>query len=203
MYQTHGDGWQITMDASGPLMIALFVRDAAGLHNVGQPLLPAISPRVRAVDHSHLTAEVGGLAALQTEWAAWWDQLLRAHPQTVPELTPPNFEHFANSPALQMVLRAHFGTALTWTRERRSDYSALEIERQTAGSVQVFADLVDDRLLELGRRAHNFTLTIIELPLKEHRAWFLEPDRIIMSDGLLADPVTFRSYVQPVIELLV
>lgn len=62
---------------------------------------------------------------------------------------------------------------------------------------------MEDRLLEVGRAARNFELTIIELPLAEPRAWYLEPDKIIMSSALLSEPELFRSYVQPVIELLV
>ena len=58
-------------------------------------------------------------------------------------------------------------------------------------------------LLEVGRGSRDFTLTIIELPLSEPRAWYLEPDKIIMSHELLTQPEVFRSYVQPVVELLV
>jgi hypothetical protein len=39
--------------------------------------------------------------------------------------------------------------------------------------------------------------------LTEPRAWYLEPDKIIMSNELLTQPEVFRSYVQPVVELLV
>ena len=51
--------------------------------------------------------------------------------------------------------------------------------------------------------ARDFSLTIIELPLAEPRAWYLEPDKILMSQELLSEPELFRSYVQPVVDLLV
>jgi hypothetical protein len=57
--------------------------------------------------------------------------------------------------------------------------------------------------MELGRSARDFTLTIVEMPLAEQRAWFIEPDRLIMSQHLLDDHQAFLSYVQPVVELLV
>ncbi|GAC1368513.1 MAG: hypothetical protein NVS2B15_05940 [Pseudarthrobacter sp.] len=202
MHQTGGSGWQITTDTSGPLMIALFVRDAAGLDGAGHPAVSHAAPKVRHADHSHLIAEVGGVKALKTEWEAWWDQLLKAHPQTAPELAPPDFEAFGNSPALQRVLQAHFGAALTWARERRSEYARLEAERVASGTDQILGDLVDDRLMEVGREARDFELTIIELPLNEQRAWYLEPDKIIMSHNLMSQPELFRSYVQPVVEIL-
>ncbi|MET1086478.1 MAG: hypothetical protein ABWY04_05060 [Arthrobacter sp.] len=203
MHQTGGSGWQITMDTSGPMMIALYVRDAAGLDGAGTPALSHAAPKIRHADHTHLTAEVGGLNALKTEWEAWWEQLLKAHPQMAPELSPPNFEAFGNSPALQRVLQAHFGAALTWVRERRSEYAELEAERVASGSDQLLDDMVDDRLMEIGRGSRDFNLTIIELPLNEQRAWYLEPDKIIMSHELMSQPELFRSYVQPVVEMLV
>lgn len=119
MHQTGGPGWQITMDTSGPLLIALYVRDAAGLETVGHPALCHAAPKIRASDHSHLIDEVGGISALKTEWEAWWAQLLKAHPEMEPELGPPGFRAFGNSPALRRVLQAHFGAALSWARERR------------------------------------------------------------------------------------
>jgi hypothetical protein len=202
MNQTGGSGWQITTDTSGPLMIALFVRDAAGLDAAGHPAVSHAVPKVRQADHSHLTADVGGVSALKTEWEAWWEQLLKAHPHTVPELSPPAFEAFGNSPALQRVLQAHFGAALTWARERRTEYARLEAERVASGADQLLGDIVDDRLMEIGREARDFNLTIIELPLNEQRAWYLEPDKIIMSNNLMSQPELFRSYVQPVVEIL-
>ena len=101
------------------------------------------------------------------------------------------------------MLQAHFGAALSWARERRGEYLALEAERDASGATQLLADMVDDRLLEVGRAARDFELTIIELPLAEPRAWYLEPDKIIMSSALLSEPELFRSYVQPVVDLLV
>lgn len=203
MHHTGGPGWRITMDTSGPMLIALYVRDAAGLDSAGQPALCHMAPKIRPVDHSNLTSEVGGISALKTEWEAWWEQLLKGHPKMTPEVTPPEFEAFGNSPALRRVLQAHFGSALTWARERRAEYAALEAEREASGAPQLLGDMVEDRLLEVGRGSRDFTLTIIELPLTEPRAWYLEPDKIIMSNELLTQPEVFRSYVQPVVELLV
>ncbi|MFJ5860626.1 hypothetical protein ACIQCM_04325 [Pseudarthrobacter sp. NPDC092439] len=203
MHHAGGSGWHITTDTSGPMMIALYVRDSAGLNGAGHPALSHIKPKVRPADHSHLTADVGGEAALKTEWEAWWAQLLKAHPHTATELTPPDFEAFGNSPALQRVLQAHFGSALMWARERRSEYAELEAERAASGADQLLEDMVDDRLMEVGRDARDFNLTIIELPLNEQRAWFLEPDKIIMSHHLMSQPELFRSYVQPVVEIMV
>jgi hypothetical protein len=203
MHDTGGPGWHITMDTSGPMLIALYLRDVAGLAGAGKPSLSHASPKIRQADHTHLTADVGGLPALKTEWEAWWAQLLKAYPEASPELSPPTFEAFANSPALRKVLQAHFGAALTWARERREEYAEIEAERVANGTTLMIGDMVEDRLLEVGRSSRDFNLRIIELPLNEPRAWYLEPDKMIMSHRLLSQPDVFRSYVQPVVELLV
>lgn len=203
MHHTGGSGWQITMDTSGPMLIALYIRDAAGLETAGHPALSHLAPKVRPSDHSNLVSGVGGLSALKTEWEAWWAQILKAYPAMTPELAPPAFHAFSNSPALKRVLQAHFGAALTWTRERRGEYGVLEAEREATGAAQLLTDMVDDRLLEVGSAPNGFDLTIIELPLAEPRAWYLEPDKMIMSHELMSQPDLFRSYVQPVVDLLI
>ena len=88
MHHTGGPGWRITMDTSGPMLIALYVRDAAGLDSAGHPALSHAAPKIRPADHSHLIAEVGGVSALKTEWEAWWEQLLKAHPRDVAGTLP-------------------------------------------------------------------------------------------------------------------
>ncbi|WP_125609663.1 hypothetical protein [Specibacter cremeus] len=203
MQHTGGPGWRITMDTSSALLIALYIRDVAGLDGAGTPALSHIAPQVRAADHTRLTAHIGGAAALRTQWEAWWETLMAGRPQMEPELSPPEFSSFAATPALQRVLQAHFGAALTWARERTSAYNRMAEQRETLGSGKILAELVQNRELELGRNARDFTLTIVEMPLAEQRAWFIEPDRLIMSQHLLDDHDAFLSYVQPVVELLV
>ncbi len=203
MHHTGGPGWRITMDTCGPMLIALYIRDVAGLTGAGNPALSHVAPHVRPADPSRLTAHVGGTEALRDQWEHWWGRLLAMQPVMEPPLVPPNFGDFAGMPALQRVLQAHYGAALTWSREQDSAYRLMAAERETLGGHKVLADLVQNREMELGRSARDFTLTIVEMPLAEPRAWFIEPDRLIMSQHLLDDQQNFLSYVQPVVELLV
>jgi hypothetical protein len=104
---------------------------------------------------------------------------------------------------LQRSLQAHFGAALTWARERRAEYERLEKEREASDATSVLREIVEERQLEVGPSARDFTLTIIELPLSEDRAWLVNADKVIMSQSLLADREAFRSYLTPVVEILV
>ena len=203
MHHTGGPGWRITMDTCTPMLLALYLRDVAGLAGAGTPSLSHVVPSIRAADHSLLTSAVGGTDALRDQWEVWWGRLLKALPDGRYELTPPDFPELAGMPALQRVAHAHYGAALSWSREQTQLYSIMSAERETLGGHKILADLVQNREMELGRSARDFTLTIVEVPLAEQRAWFIEPNRLIMSSHLLADQDVFRSYVQPVVEMLV
>lgn len=203
MHHTGGPGWRITMDTSTSLLIALYIRDVAGLAGAGNPALSHVAPQVRAADHSRLTAQLGGEEALRAQWEAWFTVLLQQMPGLEIRLTPPEFSEFSAMPALQRVVQAHYGAALAWSREQSRAYSLMAAQRETLGGHKILADLVQNREMELGRSARDFTLTIVEVPLAEDRAWFIEPDRLIMSNHLLDDQLNFTSYVQPVVELLV
>lgn len=203
MHHTGGPGWRITMDTCTPMLMALYLRDVAGLVGAGTPALSNVVPSIRAADHSMLTSGVGGKDALRDQWEVWWARLLRSLPEGPYDLTPPEFPELAGMPALQRVAHAHYGAALSWSREQTQLYSIMSAERETLGGHKILADLVQNREMELGRNSRDFTLTIVEVPLAEQRAWFIEPDRLIMSSHLLADQEAFRSFVQPVVEMLV
>lgn len=203
MHHTGGPGWRITMDTCTPMLLALYFRDVAGLSGAGTPSLSQVAPAVRAADHSMLISGVGGTDALRDQWEFWWSQLLQSYPARQPNLSPPDFPELAGMPALQRVAHAHFGAATSWAREQTQIYSSMTAQRETMGGHKILADLVQNREMELGRSARDFTLTIVEVPLAEARAWFIEPNRLIMSSHLLDDQEKFRSYVQPVVELLV
>ena len=203
MHHTGGPGWRITMDTCGPMLMALYLRDVAGLVGAGNPSLSCVAPSVTAADHAMLTAGVGGNDALRDQWEIWWARLLQNFPDNQQNLTPPEFPELAGMPALQRVAHAHYGAALTWSREQARLYSVMAEQRETLGGHKILADLVQNREMELGRNARDFTLIIVEVPLAEQRAWFIEPNRLIMSSHLLDDQDIFRSYVQPVVELLV
>src|SRR5687768_9138649 len=65
-----------TVDTSQVLLVALYLRDCAGLRGVGLPALPPVVPSVRTVETRRLTEPAGGDTALRVEWEAWWHSLL-------------------------------------------------------------------------------------------------------------------------------
>lgn len=198
-----GPGWNITVDTSEAMLMALYLRDLTSLEGAGMPPLSAAKPYVHPADAGRLTAPVGGSATLRTEWETWWESLIRGNSPDLEEMVPPEFPAFRGMPALQRVMQAHYGSALAWTEERRAEYEQLCEAREATGKHRILGQLIEDREMELGRNARNFELNVIELPLSEPRAWYVEPDKLLMSQELVDDEPMFRSFVQPVVEMLV
>jgi predicted metal-binding protein len=184
------------------MCFALYLRDCAGLGVIGQPAVSPVKPPVHCVDPHQVVHAVGGMTALRVEWEAWWYELVACRGNGMALPTPPDFPEFDAMPALQRFTHAHYGTALTWTQEREDARRQREPKHLRNGSQRAFGDLVQERELELGRPARNFALAVIELPLSECRAWYVEPDMLILCEDLYDDEAAFRSYVQPVVEII-
>lgn len=201
-YSEYGYRAHFSVDTSQVLLVALYLRDGAGLRGVGRPALPPVIPPVRRMETRRLTEPVGGPAALRVEWEAWWHSLL-AHPISDAVLPlPPHFEALDGMEALKALLRAHVGVAIEWAEERCAEYALLASSRGVDSMEYLLGRMVQERELELGRSARRFTLQLIELPLGVHRAWWVEPDKLILCQELFDDEGSFRSYVGPVVKML-
>ncbi|MHA7153745.1 hypothetical protein [Arthrobacter sp. TMN-50] len=204
MTPSGGSGWQIVVGTSPVMLFSLYLRDSAGLDfgldAAGVPLVSPMTPPVPRADPGQLVHEAGGLTVLRIEWETWWRQLLGNDPP--PAATPPDFPELESLPALQLLAHAHYGSAMDWSGARVAEYTALARRRGRSRPRDPFEQLIQERELELGRDARAFTLQVVELPLSEPRAWFVEPGTLLMSQELPDDEQTFASYVRPVVELL-
>ncbi|WP_105032764.1 hypothetical protein [Arthrobacter ruber] len=197
----HGHTAYFSVDTSEVLLVALYLRDCAGLRGVGRPALPPVIPPVRTVDTRRLSGP-GGATALRVEWEAWWHGLLARPIGDAVLPVPPRFEALDGMEALKSLLRAHFGAAMDWAEERCAEYALHTGARGAESMEYLLGRLLQERELELGRDARRFTLEIVELPLGVRRAWWVEPDKLIMCQELVDDERSFRSYVEPVVRML-
>lgn len=201
-YSDSGYSAYFTVDTSEVLLMALYLRDVAGLHGVGRPALPPVIPSVRPADTRRLTEPFGGPAALRVEWEAWWHALLAHRISDAVLPVPPLFEALDGMAALKALLRAHSGAVMGWAEERCADYALHAGSRGSDSMEYLLARIIHERELELGRTARRFTLQIVELPLGVHRAWWVEPNTLLMCQELFDDERSFRSYVEPVVRML-
>ncbi|MFJ3956319.1 hypothetical protein [Arthrobacter sp. NPDC090010] len=194
--------WTLSVGTSFPMLVALYLRESAGMHDAGPPTLAPIEPRVHGSEHRHLIADVGGHEALRIEWEAWWHQLIRSHSELTQTPDIPETAQFLGSPALHRVASAHRGAAYSWAEERLREHTHRQARQAATLETEVEA-VVRACERTLGRPAQGFTLRLVILPFAEPRAWFAEPDLVLLSHQLPDDPPLLRSYLEPILELLV
>lgn len=200
MYEYHGDGWRVSAQSHAPMLLALYFRDLAGIEHHGPPAIAALAPRVKP----SAVGEASGppAAELRQEWQDWWRRILLHDPHDDDLFSPPGFPGFADSPTLQRLLQAHYGTALSWSRVRMAEYNDISSEHHASGRRALLEAMITDRALELERRPKPMQLKLVELPLTEQRAWFVDPETVILSQELCRDEELYRSFLEPVIRFL-
>lgn len=200
MYEFRGDGWHVSAQSHGQMLLALYVRDLAGIEHPGAPEIAPLAPLVKP----HAAGEASGYRTgeLRQEWQDWWHRILNHDPGIEGMFSPPGFPYFDDSPTLQRILRAHYGSALSWSRERLAEYSRVSSDHHASGRRQLLEEMIADRALELERAPRPMHLKMVELPLAQRRAWFVEPDTVILSQDLPRDADLYRSFLEPVIRFL-
>lgn len=198
MVQESGPGWRVSADIHKEMLLALYIRDLAAIEPMGTPALAPLSPKVKPSAASELAKGTAG--ELRQEWQTWFERILREGLISLDLEYEPDFIQFADSPTLQQLLRAHYGSAYSWTQSRMGEYQDYcrknTSERSTLVS-QVFFEL---ELNSAG--ASDVHLHLVELPLAEPRAWFVEPNTVLISQSLVHDAELFRSYLGPIISMI-
>lgn len=180
--------WEIHVDQPQPLLIALYVRDAAGLEPTTDPALPPTDPEVPIRDFSDLDR-----AAAAEQWAAWWESLIDGTAD-LNELLPPDFSGLADWPQLRLVVAACFDEAVGWAWERTAEHQG----RLPDSAVETAA--VHELQLRRGRTVPPFTLRVTELPVAPGTGWWLTEDHVIVTSALRSDPDAYREWLIPVLE---
>ena len=183
--------WLMFVDEPWVLVMALYLRDVAGLTPVHDgPVLPPLDPFV--------PAEPAGVdvAAASAQWSAWWSDALRVG--DVAELVPPGFPAFDHAPELQALLRRHFAAANGWAAQRKREHVPLAVGPEAAD----LGGLVRAVEVELGRTAAPFELRITELPVAGKELWVLAADDVVVSRALFADAAEFLHRLAPVVRAL-
>ena len=193
-----GSGWKVSADIDKEMLLALYIRDLAAIEPLGASCLAPLSPRVKPAAARELDGNAAG--ELRQEWQSWWERILANGRPTIDIHVEPDFADFTDSPSLQHLLRAHYGNAYTWTQNRLGEYQAY-CQDNTKERLELLAHIFDELELE-GRNVEDLHLKLVELPLAERRAWFVEPDMVILSQELMRDATLFRSYLQPIIDLM-
>lgn len=211
--------WQVTEDCPWDLLVALAVRDLAGLAEVARPHLPALDPAVapalqprgaRAGRGSGCSVPGGagdGPSSaddpLATQWEAWFDLVAdRLRRPVAPLLHPPHFEAFDRALELQDAVIAHYEAAADWATARHAEYAEVSAATHARRAADI-VDVVREREHELRRQAGYFRLDLDVLPLAGKGAWIVGPHTVVVSASLRDDSHAFRAWLRPLVTALV
>ncbi|WP_166983465.1 hypothetical protein [Paramicrobacterium fandaimingii] len=189
--------WQATEDCPWDLLLALALRDLAGLENTCAPDLPRAIPDVGSIDVSDIDA-----APLAAQWRGWWAGIVPLETRPfISEVRPPHFATFDRALELQEAMYRGYDRAIEWARLRRFEYlKAVEVREHPLADVY---GLVQKRQFELRRQATSFRLDLAVLPLAESGAWVVAPDTIVVSETLRDDAKSFTEWLLPLVVALV
>lgn len=200
--------WQVTEDCPWDLLIALALRDLAGLEGAVEPALPPVTPAVVSVlkgapEHRGGQATLAASGVLAVQWQVLFERAAdRAHRPIPPLLQPPHFAALDRALELQDLAIAYHEAAARWARDRRAEYARAAVadhDRRAADIVEV----VREREHDLRRQAGYFRLDIDVLPLAESGAWIVGPHTIVVSTSLRDDSRAFRDWFRPLVAALV
>ncbi len=169
-------------DASHPVLVALYLRDALGVADVsGLPrLLGTGLPVVEPPD-----------MRISWAWMRWWMALVEDEGPRFPLLGD-------DDDATARAIGRHLDSARTWASVAHRAYNERGPERQDL----TLTHMVHDREQELGRRARPFRLRIEVLPLAESGLWWIGENAIAVDESLRDEPVLYGDALRPVVEQL-
>jgi hypothetical protein len=211
--------WQVTEDCPWDLLMALAVRDLAGLHGIGDPVLPRLSPEPEPALHTSPSpartmrrASPAGSSpaaasppedAIARQWTAWFERAVHRDRRPLGGLLhPPHFEAFDRAIELQDLIIGCYDVAARWSAERHGEYARTSLEKHAQRAADI-VDVVHEREHELRRQAGYFRLDIDVLPLAESGAWIVGPHTVVVSMSLRDDSRAFREWFRPLVAALV
>ena len=196
--------WQVTEDCPWDVLLALALRDLAGLAGECAETIPPVHPVPVPIAARRLPADLDGIdrVALAAQWRGWWAGIiLRETRPFMSPVRPPHFEVFDRALELQELLHRHYDAAMRWSIDRHAEYE--RSVRQRGSSLPAIYRLVQRRQLQLRRQSNSFRVDLTVLPLSRYGGWVVAPDTIVVSSSLRDDPEAFQAWFEPIVEALV
>jgi hypothetical protein len=191
--------WTIREDASRPVLLALCLRQLAGIRSPGElPHLRGIPPRATA--RADPAQDI-----LERQWTAYWEMTVepQAHPSVVPLDLVDGFETFVALPVegfdeLRHAIAPHAAEALALSQTMHARYTRDAVAKPGT-SYRAYASAIAEHERQVGRRAHSFELNVQVLPLTQRGVWWIGALTVAVTDGLRQDVAAFDAAIHPII----
>jgi len=191
--------WVIREDASTPVMVALYVRQALGIRT------PESLPAMRRAPLFNADRDAAAQDALERQWRGFWEMTVepRAHTSAVPLDLVDGFDDLVALPVegydeLRTAMLPLGSEAVSYARDAHRRYAG-ESSSRPGVSYRAYASAIAEHERAAGRRAHSFELNVEVLPLAQRGLWWIGALTVAVTDGLRGDVVAFDSAIGPVI----
>jgi hypothetical protein len=185
--------WGIDLTMPQSLLLALHLRDAAGLEpptSVVLPDLPPLDPPATPLRAAG--AHVAGLDVAGRQWASWWGGAFPGGPDALTSILPPRYPGLNGMTELRGLAELGMDDAVMWCARAR------EVEKRVIArspSALFETNLVTAVERELGRRIRPFSLQIVVLPVAGAHHWDVLGQPVI-SLGLRADRDAYLAWLR-------
>jgi len=185
--------WGIELTMPQSLLLALHLRDAAGLTpptSVVLPDLPRLDPAATPLRVAG--ADLAGRDAASRQWATWWVNAFPGGPDALTSILPPRYLGLNGMTELRGLAELGMDDAITWCARAR------EVEKRVVSrtpSALFETNLLAEVEHELGRRIRPFSLRIVVLPVEGAHHWDVLGQAVI-SLGLRADRDAYLNWLR-------
>ncbi|WP_432562227.1 hypothetical protein [Kineococcus sp. SYSU DK003] len=184
--------WAIDLTMPQSLLLALHLRDAAGLRPPLSPLLPDLPPLDPPATKLRVSGgDLAGLEAAGAQWADWWAESFPGGPDALTSILPPRYPGLHGRPELRGIAELGMDDAVAWCERAR------EMQRRVVArtpSALFETNLMTGVERELGRRLFPFSIGIVVLPVQGAHAWDVLGTPVI-SLGLRADRDAYLAWL--------
>ncbi len=192
--------WEAREDASRPVLVALYLRDALGARD------PSGLPRMLGTG---LPAAPPAASLITYWWMRWWISVVEPEARSwgVPlqEVDDAGLVVLPREGAEDYIaaIRTHLDDARTWAGVASRAHSETEMARMRSGNDFTLQELVREHEAELGRPSRPFRLRIEVLPLAASGVWWIGDDTIAVDETTRNEPILYRDALASIVAQVV
>ncbi|WP_170184260.1 hypothetical protein [Glutamicibacter uratoxydans] len=198
MYFRRGTNWSLTMYTDPHLLMALYLREVAGVNPLEVGPNCKLASEVKERTSPHLVH-----GQIKQEWGSWWDSLTAGGAPGNAATGPQLLEWLEREgyPELARLARSHYGQTTLFAQQHAQEFDS-HSHSYIPERMDEIEQLLIERGVDHGQTDEQKHVQIIDVPLKEPRAWLTGGATIIASSSLLRDSKAFQGFIQPMVTII-
>lgn len=199
MYFRRGDNWSLGVCANPQLLMALYLRELGGISPLdtgpNSTLEHRAKPRARQ--------NVNSPGQIRQEWCSWWDSMVKDSRALHEQRNTDLLAELANQgyPELARLATAHYGQTTLYAQEHLQDFARRSRDYIPA-RMDEFETILGERGIENRENGTPTHVQLVDVPLREPRAWLAGSCTVVASSALLRDGRAFHGYLEPIVTII-